>query len=149
MGTWANKQQSKMIAVIALLCLSQVALGNVYYGAPLQYAHLQARPIAYVNNPTLRPEDAAAVNELGPAGIQTGKDALNVASKLVKDVFPAEGPIVVNGAIQTKWGAYALPNPQDADLVEKFLDATRDLIKRMPIIYRCCFVLHAANAFAK
>jgi len=111
-----------------------VALGNVYYGAPIQYAQFQARPIAYVNNPTLRPEDAAAVNELGPAGIQTGKDALNVASKLVKDVFPAEGPIVVNGAIQTKWGAYALPNPQDADLVEKFLDATRDLIKRMPIV---------------
>ena len=111
-----------------------MALGQVYYGAPQQYRHLQVRPIAYAAPVTLRPEDEAAVNEIGPEGIQTGTDALNVASKLVKDVFPAEGPIVVNGMIRTKWGAYALPNPQDADLVEKFLDATRDLIKRMPIV---------------
>ena len=117
------------------MCLTTQVLGqNFYYGAPQQYRRLQARPIAYAAPVTLRPEDEAAVNEIGPEGIQTGTDALNVASKLVKDVFPAEGPIVVNGMIRTKWGAYALPNPQDADLVEKFLDATRDLINRMPIV---------------
>ena len=82
----------------------------------------------------LRPEDAAAVEELGPEGIQTGKDALNVASNLVKDVFPATGNIIQNGAVQTKWGSYALPNHQDGEIIEKFLQATRSLINKMPIV---------------
>ena len=37
--------------------------------------------------PALRPEDAAAVEELGPEGVETGKNALNVAGALVKGVF--------------------------------------------------------------
>ena len=110
-----------------------MALGQVYYAAPAHLRQYQARPIAYAA-PALRPEDAAAVNEVGPEGIQTGKDALNVASKLVQGVFPAEGPIVVNGAVQTKYGAYALPYNADPALVEKLLDAARDLIKSMPIV---------------
>ena len=92
--------------------------------------------VAEVGNPmaALRPEDAAAVEELGPEGIQTGKDALNVASNLVKDVFPASGNIIQDGAVQTKWGSYALPNPQDGEIIEKFLQATRSLINKMPIV---------------
>ena len=82
----------------------------------------------------MRPDDTAAVNELGPEGVETGKKALNVASKLVKGVFPATGPIIQNGAIQTKWGAYALPvnSIADADIIEKFLDATRSMINKIP-----------------
>ena len=124
------------IASFALLCLvaNTLASPQLYYGAPQQYQYLAARPVYQAPAVTLRPEDAAAVNEIGPDGVQTGKQALNIASKLVKNVFPANGPIIVNGQIQTKWGNYALPNPQDADLVEKFLEATRDLINRMPIV---------------
>ena len=82
----------------------------------------------------MRPEDTAAVNELGPQGVETGKNALNVASELVKGVFPATGPIIQNGAVQTKWGAYALPanSVADADIIEKFLQATRDMINKIP-----------------
>ena len=117
-------------------------MGNiVYYGAqpyayngypyayPSAYPHYQAYAAPAV---TLRPEDAAAVEELGPEGIETGKNALNVAGSLVKDVFPASGPIIQNGAVQTKWGAYALPNPQDAEIIEKFLQATRSMIAKIP-----------------
>ena len=82
--------------------------------------------------PALRPEDAAAVEELGPEGVETGKNALNVAGALVKGVFPATGPIIQNGAVQTKWGSYALPNPQDAEIIEKFLQATRSMIEKIP-----------------
>ena len=82
----------------------------------------------------LRPEDESAIQSIGPQGIDTGKKALNIATQLVKDVFPQNGPIVRNGEIQTKWGGYALPNPQDADIVEKLLSATRDMIQRMPIV---------------
>ena len=119
-------------------------MGNVvYYGAqPYAYAgYPYAYPVAQpqyqayaapVATATLRPEDAAAVNELGPEGIETGKNALNVAGSLVKDVFPSTGPIIQNGAVQTKWGAYALPNPQDAEIIEKFLQATRSMIAKIP-----------------
>ena len=82
----------------------------------------------------MRPEDESAVQAIGPQGIQSGTQALNVAGQLVKDVFPREGPIVRNGQVQTKWGPFALPNPQDADVIERMLQATRDLIKRMPIV---------------
>ena len=82
----------------------------------------------------MRPEDESAVQAIEPQGIQNGTQALNVASQLVKDVFPREGPIVRNGQVQTKWGPFALPNPQDADVIERMLQATRDLIKRMPIV---------------
>ena len=60
--------------------------------------------------------------------------ALNIATRLVKDVFPKEGPIVRNGALQTKWGHYALPYPQAADIVDRLLQAPRDMIRRIPII---------------
>ena len=55
-----------------------------------------------------------------------------MAGSLVKNVFPASGPIIQNGAVQTKWGAYNLPNPQDADIIEKFLQATRAMINKIP-----------------
>ena len=71
---------------------------------------------------------------MGPDGVETGKEALNVAGNLVKGVFPADGPIIKNGAVQTKWGAYALPNPQDAEIIENFLQATRSLINKMPVV---------------
>ena len=90
--------------------------------------------VAPVIAPALRPEDAAAVEELGPEGIQTGKDALNVAGALVKNVFPETGNIIKDGAVQTKWGDYALPNPQDGEIIEKFLQATRSLINKMPVV---------------
>ena len=118
----------------------QLTLGSpqVYtgYGTPQQYQYLQARPV-YYNAPqpaTLRPEDAAAVNELGPEGVATGKKALNIATNLVKGVFPESGPIIVNRQIQTKWGNYPLPAMANPAILEKFLDATRDLIKSMPIV---------------
>ena len=69
---------------------------------------------------------------MGPEGVETGKNALNVAGALVKGVFPATGPIIQNGAVQTKWGSYALPNPQDAEIIEKFLQATRSMIEKIP-----------------
>ena len=80
------------------------------------------------------PEDESAVQAIGPQGIQSGTQALNVAGQLVKDVFPREGPIVRNGQVQTKWGPYALPNPQDADVIDKLLQATRDMIRKMPTV---------------
>ena len=106
------------------------------YGTPVQYQYLAARPAYPYGAPTatLRPEDAAAVNELGPEGVATGKKALNIATKLVQGVFPESGPIIVNRQIQTKWGNYPLPPYAEADIVEKFLEATRDLIQRMPIV---------------
>ena len=68
-----------------------------------------------------------------PEGIETGKNALNIATELAKGVFPESGRIVTNdGQIQTKWGNYQLPNPQDADIVEKLLDATRYLLNKIP-----------------
>ena len=73
-------------------------------------------------------------NAIGPQGIEDGKKALNIATELVKGIFPSEGPIVRNGAIQTKWGNYALPNPQDSDIIDKLLQATRDMIRKIPII---------------
>ena len=82
----------------------------------------------------MRPEDQAAVDAIGPQGIETGRKALNIATELVKDVFPREGPIVRNGQVQTKWGPYALPNPQDADVIDKLLQATRDMIRKMPTV---------------
>ena len=83
----------------------------------------------------LRPEDEAAVNALGPDGIATGTKALNVATELVKGVFPQSGPIIQNGAVQTKWGSYALPASvlQDQEVIEKLLQATRDMINKMPM----------------
>ena len=82
----------------------------------------------------MRPEDQSAIDAIGPQGIDTGKKALNIATELVKGIFPSEGPIVRNGQIQTKWGQYALPNPQDADVIDRLLQATRDMIRKMPII---------------
>ena len=110
--------------------MTQVALGQQYNGFARQ--QWGARPFYSGDATQLRPEDQSAVNQIGPQGIATGTKSLNIASQLVKDVFPQQGPIVRNGAIQTKWGAYALPNPQDAPLVERLLQATRDLILRMP-----------------
>ena len=107
------------------------------YTAPAYAAPAYAAPAyAYAAPaPVMRPEDAAAVNELGAEGIATGKKALNIASNLAKNVFPATGPIINGaGAIQTKWGNYQLANRQDADVVEKLLDVTRDLLARIPIV---------------
>ena len=81
----------------------------------------------------MRPEDQAAIDQIGPQGIQDGTKALRIATELVKGVFPRSGPIVRNGQIQTKWGAYALPNPQDADFIEGLLQATRDMINKMQV----------------
>ena len=112
--------------------MTQVALGQQYNGFARQ--QWGARHFYSGDATQLRPEDQSAVNQIGPQGIATGTKSLNIASQLVKDVFPQQGPIVRNGAIQTKWGAYALPNPQDAPLVERLLQATRDMILRMPIV---------------
>ena len=81
----------------------------------------------------MRPEDQAAIDQIGPQGIQDGTKALRIATELVKGVFPRSGPIVRNGQIQTKWGTYALPNPQDADFIEGLLQATRDMINKMQV----------------
>ena len=112
-----------------------------YYNVPYAYqyqpytAPAYAAPAYASPAPVMRPEDAAAVNELGAEGIATGKKALNIASNLAKNVFPATGPIINGaGAIQTKWGNYQLANRQDADVVEKLLDVTRDLLARIPIV---------------
>merc|ERR1712004_795829 len=103
-------QQPKMIAVLALFCFAPAVLGQYYnvpyayqyqpaYAAPAYAAPAYAVPAyAYAAPaPVMRPEDAAAVNELGAEGIATGKKALNIASNLAKNVFPAAGPII-NGA---------------------------------------------------
>ena len=110
--------------------MTQVALGQQYNGFARQ--QWGAQPFYSGDATQLRPEDQSAVNQIGPQGIATGTKSLNIASQLVKDVFPQQGPIVRNGAIQTKWGAYALPNPQDAPVVERLLQGVRDMILRMP-----------------
>ena len=104
--------------------MTQVALAQ-YYGG-----NFYAGDNAF----QLRPEDQAAIDQIGSQGVQDGTKALRIATELVQGVFPQTGPIVRNGAIQTKWGNYALPNPQDAGIVEKFLEATRTLINRMLIV---------------
>ena len=81
----------------------------------------------------MRPEDQAVLEQLGPQGVETGKKGLQAANQLLKGVFPRSGPVVRNGEILTKWGSYALPNPQDAEVVDKLLQAVRDLIQRMTI----------------
>ena len=124
------------------MCLTQATLGHPAQSVSqynwLGYSGSQARVNAEQNSNfgafPLRPEDESAIQSIGPQGIDTGKKALNIATQLVKDVFPQNGPIVRNGEIQTKWGGYALPNPQDADIVEKLLSAVRDMIQRMPIV---------------
>ena len=119
--------------------MTQVALGTSepqLYNGGNGFARQQwgSQPFYSGDATQLRPEDQAAINELGPQGITTGTKSLNIATQLVKDVFPQQGPIVRNGAIQTKWGLYALPNPQDAAIVDRLLLATRDMILRMPIV---------------
>ena len=115
-----------------------------YYAMP--YAYRTAYPQAYqqqtytvpaqpqfYNQVQMLPQDQAAVDELGPEGVATGVKALNIASNLAKNVFPENGNIInPAGEIQTKWGKYQLSNMQDADVVEKLLDATRDLLKKIP-----------------
>ena len=96
--------------------------GNFYSGDQFQFQ--------------MRPEDQSAINQLGNQGVQTGTTGLKVANQLLKGVFPATGPVVRNGEIQTKWGSYALPNPQDAEIVDKLLQATRDLISKMSVNVR-------------
>ena len=115
---------AQIAKALVLLCLTQVALGQ-YYGG-----NFYAGDNAF----QLRPEDQSAINQIGSQGVQDGTKALRIASELVKGVFPQSGPIVRNGAIQTKWGSYALPNPQDAPVVERLLQATRDMISRMAIV---------------
>ena len=116
-----------MSKVLTLFCLAQAVM-----------AQFQGQYDPYYNDNgrvQMLPRDDSLVNSLGPQGVATGRNALNVASNLAKNVFPATGPIVDrNGQVQTKWGGYALPNPQDADIVEKLLSATRDMIQRMPIV---------------
>ena len=104
-----------------------------YYAMP--YAYRPAYGGYYANQVQMLPQDQAAVNELGTEGVATGVKALNIASSLAKNVFPESGPIITPaGGIQTKWGTYQMANPQDADIVEKLLDATRDLLKKIPVV---------------
>ena len=123
------------------MCLTQATLGfpesESYYG--YQPGFYQAAGAgSNVGTYPMRPEDESAIQELGPEAIETGKRALNIATRLVQDVFPREGPIVRNGAIQTKWGNYALPlrqnNPDDIEIIDMLLQATREMIQRIPII---------------
>ena len=85
------------------------------------------------NSFQLRPEDQSAIQQLGSEGVNVGTKGLRVANQLLKGVFPATGPIVRNGEIQTKWGSYALMNPQDAQIVDSLLQVTRDLIQKMTV----------------
>ena len=85
------------------------------------------------NSFQLRPEDQSAIQQLGSEGVNVGTKGLRVANQLLKGVFPATGPVVRNGEIQTKWGSYALPYPQDAETVDRLLQATRDLIAKMTV----------------
>ena len=106
-----------------------------YYAMPQGYAMPYAYQNYYANQVQMLPQDQAAVNELGPEGVATGVKALNIASALAKNVFPESGPIITPaGGIQTKWGTYQMSNPQDADIVEKLLDATRDLLQKIPTV---------------
>ena len=88
------------------------------------------------NSFQLRKEDQDAIKQLGSEGVNVGTKGLKIANELLKGVFPATGPVVRNGEIQTKWGSYALPNPQDAEIVDKLLQATRDLISKMSVNVR-------------
>ena len=134
-------EQFQIAATFALLCLTQATLGlpasesESYYGyQPMRPGYYQAEA-----GSNFDPAYESALQELESSGaIETGKKALNIATRLVQDVFPREGPIVRNGAIQTKWGNYALPlrqnNPDDIRIIEMLLQATRDMIQRMPIV---------------
>ena len=113
--------------------MTQVALATSdaqYYGGNWGSRNFYAGNSGF----QMRPEDQAAIDQIGPQGIQDGTKALRIATELVKGVFPQSGPIVRNGEIQTKWGSYALPNPQDAPTVERLLQATRYMISRMAIV---------------
>merc|ERR1711953_1561179 len=132
----------KMIAAtFALLCLTQVALvasesESQFYGQPGQYAGQYPGMQGFYsgdNSFQLRPEDQSAIQQLGSEGVNVGTKGLRVANQLLKGVFPATGPIVRNGEIQTKWGSYALMNPQDAEIVDSLLEVTRDLIQKMTV----------------
>ena len=120
--------------------MTQVALATSdaqYYGTRNfggRFQPGQSQFYAGDNAFQLRPEDQAAIDQIGSQGVQDGTKALRIATELVKGVFPQSGPIVRNGEIQTKWGSYALPNPQDAPTVERLLQATRYLISRMAIV---------------
>ena len=137
-----------MLVVFALFCLASCPLtmgqfyNNYQTNSYQQFNNRQGyqrqmgfnRP-GFYNGFNLRPEDQAAVNEVGTEGIEIGKKALNIATELAKGAFPESGPIVTeDGQIQTKWGNYQLPNPQDRDIVEKLLDATRDLLNKIPTV---------------
>ena len=39
-----------------------------------------------------------------------------MAGALVKNVLPETVKIIKDGTVQTRWGDYALPNPQDAEI---------------------------------
>merc|ERR1711862_774091 len=142
----------KMIAAtFALLCLTQVALGaseseSQFYGQPGQFGGQPGQFGGQYpgmqnfysgdNSFQLRKEDQDAIKQLGSEGVNVGTKGLKIANELLKGVFPATGPVVRNGEIQTKWGYYALPNPQDAEIVDKLLQATRDLISKMSVNVR-------------
>ena len=147
------KSNLLQIAAFAVLCLAQLSYGQFYNSGfnsgfqtrPSIYGRKISNPIVSVGGNSitnyaqprmnLRPEDEAAVNALGPNGIATGTQSLNIATELVKGVFPQSGPIIQNGAVQTKWGPYALPASmlQDQEVIEKLLQATRDMINKMPM----------------
>ena len=120
--------------------MTQVALATSeaqYYGTRNfggRFQPGQSQFYAGDNAFQLRPEDQAAIDQIGSQGVQDGTKALRIATELVKGVFPQSGPIVRNGEIQTKWGSYALPNPQDAEFIEGLLQATRDMINKMAIV---------------
>lgn len=114
-----------MSKVLTLFCLAQAVM-----------AQFQGQYDPYYNDNgrvQMLPRDDSLVNSLGPQGVATGRNALNVASNLAKNVFPATGPIVDrNGQVQTKWGGYQLGNAQDADIINKLLDVTRALMAKIP-----------------
>ena len=127
--------------MFAMVCLAQATMGQFgqYQGVPNAYQNQQQPRVQgrfYVPSPfQMLPQDQQAVNQLGSQGVDTGIKALNIASNLAKNVFPESGPIITpDGGIQTKWGTYELGNPQDRDIVEKLLDATRALLKKIPIV---------------
>ena len=130
------------------MCLTQVALGaseseSQFYGQPGQFGGQRGQYAGQYpgmqgfysgdNSFQLRPEDQSAIQQLGSEGVNVGTKGLRVANQLLKGVFPATGPIVRNGEIQTKWGSYALMNPQDAQIVDSLLQVTRDLIQKMTV----------------
>merc|ERR1711982_466 len=137
-----------IVASFALLCLTQVALGasESQFGPPGQFGGQPGQFGGQYpgmqnfysgdNSFQLRKEDQDAIKQLGSEGVNVGTKGLKIANELLKGVFPATGPVVRNGEIQTKWGSYALPNPQDAEIVDKLLQATRDLISKMSVNVR-------------